>query len=503
MENPLKVSSAHALPLHITVQIILRLFSDQHPFCFSGRSSEQKHHRKIRKAKRTRVLSSTSTGTTGTGGDDDGSWEDVSSEEENVSILTELHKVPFSDLSTLKSIDVSSGPESLDPIPAPGKEDEFLWDDFHPAGFQDNVTPEMEAEAAYKALLDEKAKQGVSDSQIGIEGFGVGSQQRPVSFKLDTSCLDESSDELEGAKLDPLLVTTQLVQAEVDCMSLPADSSLPDETAFIAKVKGIKDDKIPEEAVDCRDTALLESAAPTSAEELSGPVSILDVSLAIQSPETEVEEPPTIKANYHAVEESSNTKTSDDALKDVFQESISKSEEKQDIEDVKDSSSEEQAQIRLDPKDKKEIPSGNAVEGHSPDFEIAELKEVARVSEADSKTTQCQDIQSRDSSSVPEALKHEGEVKIESSKESLDSGISIPDVKKQEEPVIEEKTSVVLDSGTEQVQEKLNKIDAGPQAPQAESEVQEDFAKMKFDENKEVPGAVDSSVDASHGSQEE
>lgn len=232
----------------------------------TGKVIEQRRPRKTLKAKRSRALSSTSTGTTGTAEEDDGSWEDVSSDDD-VSVVTELQKISRQEIALGKSTDVSSGPESLDPIPAPGKEDEFLWDDFHPAGFQNNVSVDINAAAAFKALLDEKAKE--------VDGEADTSQTPKVSFRLDTSCLEDSGDEGNGSKLDPLLVTTQIVQAEVDCMSLtsiPTDTSLPEDISQFGKTKIIKDENIPEEDI---------VAAPSnnvSAEELSGPISILDVS---------------------------------------------------------------------------------------------------------------------------------------------------------------------------------------------------------------------------------
>lgn len=240
-----------------------------------GVSVEQKRPRKgARKSKRSRILSTTSTGTTGTAEGDDGSWEDMSSDED-ISVLAELQKGPRQEMGTSRCADVSSGPESLDPIPAPGKEDEFLWDDFHPAGFQDNATLVRDAEVAYQALLDEKAKLEVCESGT----LDNNSQPPKVSFRLDTACLEDSGDELDGAKLDPLLVTTQIVQAEVDCMSLtslPIDTSLPEEISQLGKVKNIKDEQIlEEEAVGSQATDNIVSSI--SAEELSGPVSILDV----------------------------------------------------------------------------------------------------------------------------------------------------------------------------------------------------------------------------------
>ncbi|XP_026283155.2 uncharacterized protein LOC113209720 isoform X1 [Frankliniella occidentalis] len=237
-----------------------------------SKNNELKRSRKSpRKARRNRVLSTTSTGTTTGTAEEDGSWEDLSSDEGNVSILTDLQRAPDHDLGLSKSIDVSSGPESLDPIPAPGKEDEFLWDDFHPAGFQDNATLDLDAEAAYQALLNEQAKQEVNEDGS--------SHSHKVSFRLDTSCLEDSGDELDGAKLDPLLVTTQIVQAEVDCMSLtsiPTDTSLPEDLSQLVRSKGVKDEKITEE-----DTSNVAGSGihekTVSAEELSGPVSILDI----------------------------------------------------------------------------------------------------------------------------------------------------------------------------------------------------------------------------------
>ncbi|KAK3909144.1 Coiled-coil domain-containing protein 9 [Frankliniella fusca] len=256
------------------VLVNMRQDAETSDFC---KNIEQKRPRKTpRKAKRNRVLSTTSTGTTTGTGEEDGSWEDLSSDEENVSILTELQRTPHHDLGTTKSTDVSSGPESLDPIPPTGKEDEFLWDDFHPAGFQDNAMLDLNAEAAYQALLNEHAKQEV----IG----DTSSDSHKVSFRLDTSCLEDSSDELEGAKLDPLLVTTQIVQAEVDCMSLtsiPTDTSLPEDLSQVVKSTSLKEENIPEENAsivishDCQEKSV-------TAEELSGPVSILDVPSSIK-----------------------------------------------------------------------------------------------------------------------------------------------------------------------------------------------------------------------------
>lgn len=237
-----------------------------------GKPVAQKHPRKIAKAKRSRVLSSTSTGTTETAGEDDGSWEDLSSDED-ISVVTELRMNLQQETGLSKHVDVSSGPESLDPIPAPGKEDEFLWDDFHPAGFQDSATVDLDAEAAYKALLDEKAKQG--------DDSATPSQPLKVSFKLDTSCLEDSGDEAATAKIDPLLVTTQIVQAEVDCMSLtslPTDTSLPEDISQLCKSKTLQDDKIEEEREASNNVGITSAAGiGVSAEELSGPVSILDV----------------------------------------------------------------------------------------------------------------------------------------------------------------------------------------------------------------------------------
>lgn len=279
-----KLNLAEILYLFSTPTLLLHLFSLSF-FLIVGKPMEQKRqHKRVRKGKRNRVLSSTSTGTTGTTEEDDESWEDLSSEEEAVSILTDLEKIPRSDMA--KCIDVSSGPESLDPVPAPGKEDEFLWDDFHPAGFQDNdnVTLHLTAEAAYQALLDEKAKQVAAAE--GCEGSEVSTSSQPpqVSFRLDTACLEDSSDELEGAKLDPLLVTTQIVQAEVDCMSLtslPTDTSITEEVSQLIKTireeDGKQISKVKKEISS--EVAVKTTHENVCAEELSGPVSILDVHL--------------------------------------------------------------------------------------------------------------------------------------------------------------------------------------------------------------------------------
>lgn len=243
---------------------------------------QKRHHKRVKKSKRNRVFSSTSTGTTGTAEGDNESWEDLSSEEEAVSILTELEKVPRSD--TAKCIDVSSGPDSLDPVPAPGKEDEFLWDDFHPAGFQDNenVTLHLTAEAAYQALLDEKAKQAAAGENGQDGDSNISTEPPKVSFRLDTACLDDSSDELEGVKLDPLLITTQIVQAEVDCMSLtslPTDTSLSEDISqFIKNTREEDGFKISEVEEKVSSEGVINSMDNNlSAEELSGPVSTQDV----------------------------------------------------------------------------------------------------------------------------------------------------------------------------------------------------------------------------------
>jgi len=210
-----------------------------------GASGPKKRRQRTAKARKTRTSQSS------VSKDGDDSWEDLSSEEE-VSVVADLPGPSTAPLDTSRGQDASSGPESLDPVPSANKEEELLWEEFHPAGFQNNMTLAMVTETAYKALLSKG------------ETTENGELRQSESDPSDVPTFSADKTEENTPSLDPILVVTQIVKAEVDCMSLTSlttDSSLPEDINVVPQSETRPEP--PKQLLN--------------AEELSGPVSILEI----------------------------------------------------------------------------------------------------------------------------------------------------------------------------------------------------------------------------------